>query len=400
MSRIANRIEEALTFQAVEVTKTAQKLKEQGQDIISLGIGEPDFTAPAIVVETLNHAAEAGLSGYSPALGIAPLRAEIANYYKKRFGASVNPEQVIITSGASGALSLACLSTLNPGDEILMPDPAYPANSNFIICAGAKPRLIPCTAEERFQLSAEKIIANWNSNTRGILIASPSNPTGTSVDAEELKKILKAVKERNGLVIMDEIYLGLSYDHDPVSALAIDPDIIVINSFSKYFHMTGWRLGWMIVPEDIVPAVEKLASSLCICPPTLAQHAAITGFTDEAMAIYEKRRLAFKERREYLLPDLERLKLNVPVAPDGAFYIYADISYYADDSEKFAQDLLNEAGVVVIPGLDFGPEHASRMIRISYATGLDRLKEAIARLEPFLQKQANKKSIELPQVLS
>ncbi|MFA5704154.1 MAG: pyridoxal phosphate-dependent aminotransferase [Advenella sp.] len=400
MSRIAKRIEKALTFQAMEVTKIAQKLKEQGQDIISLGIGEPDFTAPAIVVETLNHAAEAGLSGYCPALGITPLRAEIANYYKKHFGASVNPEQVIITSGASGALSLACLSTLNPGDEILMPDPAYPANSNFIICAGATPRLIPCTAEERFQLSAEKIMANWNSNTRGVLIASPSNPTGTSVDSQELKKIIHAVKERNGMVIMDEIYLGLSYDRDPISALSIDPDIIVINSFSKYFHMTGWRLGWMIVPEDIVPAVEKLASSLCICPPTLAQHAAITCFTDEAMAIYEKRRLAFKERRDYLLPELERLNLKVPVVPDGAFYIYADISHYSDNSETFARDLLNETGVAVIPGLDFGPEHASRMIRISYATGLDRLKEAIARMAPFLQKLAERNSIELPQVLS
>lgn len=400
MSRIAHRIKEALTFHAVEVTKTAQKLKEQGQDIISLGIGEPDFTAPAIVIETLNNAAQAGLSGYSPALGIGQLRAEIANYYQKTFGANVNPEQVIITSGASGALSLACLSLLNPGDEILMPDPAYPANSNFIICAGAKPRLIPCTAEERFQLSAEKIIANWNHNTRGVLIASPSNPTGTSVDIEELKKIFKVVKERNGLVIMDEIYLGLSYDSEPVSALTLDPDIIVINSFSKYFHMTGWRLGWMIVPEDIVPAVEKLAGSLSICPSTLAQHAAITCFTDEAMAIFEKRRLAFKERRDYLLPELERLKLHVPVAPDGAFYIYVDISHYADNSETFARDLLNETGVVVIPGLDFGPEHASRMIRISYATGLDRLKEAIARMEPFLKNRANRKSIELPQVLA
>ncbi|NLY63768.1 MAG: pyridoxal phosphate-dependent aminotransferase [Alcaligenaceae bacterium] len=387
MIRIANRIQDALTFQAMEVTKTAQKLKEQGKDIISLGIGEPDFTAPPIVVETLSHAAEAGLSGYSPALGIAPLRTAIADYYKNAFGASVNPEQVIITSGASGALSLACLSVLNPGDEILMPDPAYPANSNFIICAGAKPRLIPCFKEERFQLSAEKIIANWGSNTRGVLIASPSNPTGTSVDIEELRKIFKVVKERNGLIIMDEIYLGLSYDLKPVSALTLDPDIIVINSFSKYFNMTGWRLGWMIVPANVVPAVEKLASSLAICPSTLAQHAAITCFTDEAMAIYEKRRLAFKERRDYLIPELERLKLTVPVVPDGAFYIYADISHYADDSETFARDLLNEAGVVVIPGLDFGPEHARRMIRISYATGLDRLKEAIARMESFLNRQ-------------
>ncbi|HLU03980.1 MAG TPA: pyridoxal phosphate-dependent aminotransferase [Advenella sp.] len=384
MTRFAHRIDQALTFHAIEVTKAAQQLREQGRDIISLGIGEPDFTAPPIVVDTLARAAQAGLSGYSPALGIMPLRSAIADYYKSHWGAEVDPGRIIITAGASGALSLACMTLLNPGDEILMPDPAYPANSNFILCSGATPRLIPCTAQERFQLSADKIAAHWTDKTRGVLIASPSNPTGTSIEREELVRIIQTVRERGGVVIMDEIYLGLSYDRVPRSALTLDPQIVVINSFSKYFNMTGWRLGWMVVPEAMVGPVEKLAASLSICPPTLAQHAAISCFTDEALAIYEHRRLAFMERRDFLLPAFEKLGIHVPVKPDGAFYIYADISRHGLGSDQFAHRLLHEAGVAVVPGLDFGPAYAQQMIRVSYATALDRLREAIERLQKIL----------------
>ncbi|MDY3330578.1 MAG: aminotransferase class I/II-fold pyridoxal phosphate-dependent enzyme, partial [Pelistega sp.] len=249
MLQAAARINQAVTFQAMEVTKQAQALREQGRDIISLGIGEPDFTAPPIVVDTLNKAAAAGLSGYSPALGLTPLRMCIADYYNKEFGTQISYEQVMITSGASGALSLTCLSLLNPGDELLMPDPYYPANFNFILCAGASTKLIPCGPAERYQLSAEKIAANWGEKTRGILIASPSNPTGTSVTHEELTKIIQFVKSKGGFVILDEIYLGLNYEGEVKSGLTIDNDIIVINSFSKFFNMTGWRLGWIIAPE-------------------------------------------------------------------------------------------------------------------------------------------------------
>ena len=265
-----------------------------------------------------------------------------------------------------------------------MPDPYYPANFNFILTAGATTKLIPCTPEERFQLSAEKIKANWGPNTRAVLIASPSNPTGTSIAEEELRKICETVKSLGGIVILDEIYLGLSYNHQAKSGLAIDPDIIVINSFSKYFNMTGWRLGWIIAPEHLVPAFEKISSSLTICAPTLAQHAAISCFAPESMAIYEKRRAAFKERRDYLLPELERLGLHVPVKPDGAFYIYCDISKYSNDSVDFSNQLLEKAGVATVPGIDFGPAHANKMLRLSYATGIEQLKIAVQRLEDFL----------------
>ena len=384
MPRLAKRTDQVMPFYAVEIFKQASALKAQGRDIISLGIGEPDFTAPAQVVETLNRAAAAGLSGYTPPAGLPALREAIAHYYHEQFGAQVDAGRVVVTSGASGALLLAAMALINPGDEVLMADPSYPANQNFIMGAGGIPRLIPSSPEQRFQLSAQDLREHWGPATRGILIASPSNPTGTSIEQAELHELIAEVRARDGFIIMDEIYLGLYYGNAPRSALAQDDDILIINSFSKYFHMTGWRLGWLIAPQTMVPAIEKLAASLAICAPSLAQHAALTCFEAEVMRVYENRRLSFKQRRDYLLPQLERLGLQVPVEPDGAFYIYADISKYSTDSDQFVQRLLHEAGVATVPGRDFGPAHAARMVRLSYATGLDRLQEAVDRIEQFL----------------
>ncbi|TFL13167.1 pyridoxal phosphate-dependent aminotransferase [Pusillimonas caeni] len=384
MSRLAKRTDQVMPFYAVEIFKQASALNAQGRDIISLGIGEPDFTAPAQVVETLNRAAEAGLSGYTSPAGLPALREAIAHYYKQEFGSAVEPGRVIITSGASGALLLAAMALIDPGDEVLMADPSYPANQNFIMGAGGIPRLIPSSAEQRFQLSAQDVRQHWGPATRGVLVASPSNPTGTTIEQEALRELVGEVRRRGGFVIMDEIYLGLYYGDAPRSALALDDGIVVINSFSKYFHMTGWRLGWMIAPQEMVPAVEKLAASLAICAPSLAQHAALTCFEPEVMRIYDQRRLSFKQRRDYLLPELERIGLHVPAAPDGAFYIYADIGRYSRDSDDFVHRLLHEAGVATVPGRDFGPAHAAHSIRLSYATGLDRLKEAVERMEKFL----------------
>ncbi len=384
MSRLAKRTDQVMPFYAVEIFKQASALNAQGRDIISLGIGEPDFTAPAQVVETLNRAAAAGLSGYTSPAGLPALREAIAHYYQQQFGATVDPSRVIVTSGASGALLLAAMALINPGDEVLMSDPSYPANQNFIMGAGGVPRLVPSSAEQRFQLSAQDVRQHWGPATAGVLVASPSNPTGTTIEHDALRELVGEVRQRGGFVIMDEIYLGLYYGDAPRSALALDDDIIVINSFSKYFHMTGWRLGWLIAPQDMVPAIEKLAASLAICAPSLAQHAALTCFEPEVMRVYDQRRLSFKQRRDYLLPQLERIGLHVPVVPDGAFYIYADISRYSRDSDDFVHRLLHEAGVATVPGRDFGPAHAAHSIRLSYSTGLDRLKEAVERMEGFL----------------
>jgi len=387
MSRLAKRTDQVMPFYAVEVFKQASVLNAQGRDIISLGIGEPDFTAPAQVVETLNRAASAGLSGYTAPAGLPALREAIAHYYGEHFGAPVDPGRVVVTSGASGALLLAAMALINPGDEVLLADPAYPANQNFIMGAGGIPKLIPSSAEQRFQLSAQDVRQHWGSATRGVVIASPSNPTGTTIKHKELQELISEVRLRHGFIIMDEIYLGLYYGDTPRSALALDDDIVIINSFSKYFHMTGWRLGWLIAPAPMIPAIEKLAASLAICAPSLAQHAAVTCFEPEVMRIYEQRRLSFKQRRDYLLPELNRIGLNVPVVPDGAFYVYADITKFSRDSDNFVHRLLHEAGVATVPGRDFGPAHAAHSIRLSYATGLDRLGEAVHRMETFLNRE-------------
>ncbi|MFM9871565.1 pyridoxal phosphate-dependent aminotransferase [Achromobacter xylosoxidans] len=384
MPRLAARTNDFLTFQVVELFKQAQALQAAGKDIISLGIGEPDFTAPPQVVEALQRAAQAGHSSYSAPAGLMPLREAIARFYHEQFGARIDPRRVIVTAGASGALTLACAALVNTGAEVLMPDPSYPANSNFVLAAGGRPRLIPSSADKRFQLSAQDVAAHWTEATQGVLVASPSNPTGTSIDHGELARLLAEVRARDDFAIVDEIYLGLSYEGQPRSALTLDDDIIVINSFSKYFHMTGWRLGWMIVPEAMAAAVEKIAGSLAICAPTLAQHAALACFTPDALRTFEHRREAFKQRRDYLLPEFERLGLKVPVKPDGAFYIYADISDLANDSAAFSQRLLLEAGIAAVPGLDFGPAHGRHTMRFSYATGLDRLEEAVARMGKLL----------------
>lgn len=373
-----------MPFYAVEVFKQVSALKEQGKDIISLGIGEPDFTAPEAVVAELERAARSGLSGYSEPAGLAQLRQAVASYYKDHFGANVSPERVIITSGASGALTLAALALINPGDEVLMPDPSYPANQNFIMGAGGIPRLIPCTKEQRFQLDANTVAENWGPNTKGVLIASPSNPTGTSIQPQALQELINEVRKRNGFIIMDEIYLGLYYDGKPESALVLDDNIIVINSFSKYFHMTGWRLGWVIAPKELIPAIDKLAASLAICAPTLSQHAALACFQPEVMDIYRERKESFRKRRDYLVPALEEIGLKVPVKPDGAFYVYTDIREYSDNSMEFSNKLLHEAGVAVVPGQDFGPAHASYSLRFSYATKMDQLQEAVHRMRRFL----------------
>jgi len=384
MPRLANRLARVQPFHAVEILKQAQALQAQGRDIISLGIGEPDFSAPPQVVEALHRAAVAGLDGYTSPAGLPALRAAIADYTAQQFGARIDPARVIVTSGASGALLLAAMALIDPGDEVLMPDPAYPANQNFVAAAGGRVRLMPCQPEHRYQPSAQDVREHWGPQTRGVLIASPSNPTGTTITPDAMRALFAEVRARQGFVILDEIYLGLHYDGAARSGLALDDDILVINSFSKYFHMTGWRLGWLIAPAAMTPMIERLAASLAICAPSLAQHAALACFEPEVMQIFEKRRLSFQQRRDYLIPELQRLGLRVPVAPDGAFYVFSDIRAHSQDSDDFARRLLQEAGVAVIPGRDFGAAHASHTIRLSYTTGVDRLQEAVRRMGDWL----------------
>jgi aspartate/methionine/tyrosine aminotransferase len=326
ISSRAGRIE---PFYVMEVAKAAsamaRELAHTDAPMIFLNIGEPDFTAPPQVQEAAVRSIHDGATQYTQATGLLTLRERISGWYATRFGVDIPASRIVVTAGASAALQLACLALIDVGDEILMPDPSYPCNRHFVSAAEGAAVLIPTTAAERFQLSADKVAAAWGPKTRGVLLASPSNPTGTSIHPEELRRIHEVVRSRGGITLVDEIYLGLSYDDTfGHSALAIDDTIISINSFSKYFNMTGWRLGWMVVPETLVPVVERLAQNLFICPSTVAQHAALACFEPESIAEYERRRAEFKARRDFFIPALNAMGLNVPVMPDGAFYAWAD----------------------------------------------------------------------------
>lgn len=384
---LAQRTTQMATFHAMAIFKRTLALRAQGHDVISLGIGEPDFTAAPPVVAAMQQAAHRGLGTYGPAAGLPALRQAIADFYGKHFGAPIDANRVIVTSGASGALQLACLALINPGQSVLMPDPSYPANSNFVMAAGGQTRLVTTTAQNQFQPTPDDINTHWDANTCGLLIASPSNPTGTSMAPTVLKQIIDRVRQRGGFTIVDEIYLGLAYDQKPLSALATADDVIIVNSFSKYFHMTGWRLGWLIVPPHMVDPIEKMASSLAICPPTLAQYGALACFEPNTLALFEQRREAFKARRDFLVPALEAMGLSVPAKPDGAFYIYADSTEFSDDSQTLVSDLLEKAHVALVPGIDFGPAHAASKVRLAYTIGLDRLEQAVGRMDKFLRER-------------
>jgi aspartate/methionine/tyrosine aminotransferase len=380
---LASRLANIAPFHVMELAKMATELERQGRSIIHMGIGEPDFTAASPVIEAAARAMGNGELQYTSAVGIPVLREAIAAHYHRVYGLQIAPSRIIVTAGASAALLLACAALVDKGAEVLMPDPSYPCNRHFVAAFDGQARMIPSGPEQRFQLSDSMVREHWNEKTRGVLLASPSNPTGTSIPHQELAKIVGTVREKGGFTIVDEIYQGLTYDEKPFSALSLGDDVIVINSFSKYFNMTGWRLGWLVVPEFLVPQVEKLAQNLFICASSIAQHAGVACFLPESIAIYEQRKAEFKRRRDYIVPALKQLGFKVPVTPDGAFYVYADCSTLADDADKLTIDMLNHAGVVLVPGLDFGPYTARQYIRLSYATSLENLREAVVRLEKF-----------------
>jgi aspartate/methionine/tyrosine aminotransferase len=324
-----------------------------------------------------------GRMQYTAATGVPALREAIAAHYQQVYGLNIAPSRIIVTAGASAALLLACAALVEKDAEVLMPDPSYPCNRHFVAAFEGRATMIPSGPEQRFQLSDAVVREHWTSATRGVLLASPSNPTGTSIAHDELAKIVASVRDRNGFTIVDEIYQGLTYDEAPFSALSLGEDVIVINSFSKYFNMTGWRLGWLVVPGAMVQPIEKLAQNLFICASSIAQHAGVACFSPESIAIYEQRKAEFKRRRDYIVPALRELGFGVPVTPDGAFYVYADCSSLSDDADRLTIAMLNQAGVVLVPGLDFGPHTARQYIRLSYATSMKNLQQAVSRLQTF-----------------
>ncbi len=383
-------------FHVMELVKRAAALQASGRPVIHMSIGEPDFTAPPPVITAMEQAAREGHTGYTPALGIEPLRRAIADDYRNRYGVEVDPHRIIVTAGASAALTLACTALVNPGDEVLLTDPSYPCNRHFIAAADGVPLLVPVGPQTRFQLTAELLRQHWNAGAdrvKGVMIASPANPTGTSIPFDELTAIVQEVRQRGGFTLVDEIYLDLSYGMPgeparPRTALELGDDVIVTNSFSKFFSMTGWRLGWMVVPPALVPVFEKLAQNLYICPSALAQHAALACFTPACLGIYGQRRESFRERRDFIVPALESIGLQVPAHPDGAFYVYVDCSGTGLTSTELCNRLLEEAYVSLVPGTDFGHAEPERYLRLSYATARPLLAEAIDRMGDWLKRRS------------
>jgi aspartate/methionine/tyrosine aminotransferase len=383
----AARLDDIESFYAMEIMREATQLERAGRSIIYLCVGEPDFSAPAAVMDAAIAAMRRGDTHYTVALGIAPLREAIAGFYATRYGITLSPERVAVTAGASGAMLILFGSLVDPGDEWLMPDPTYPCNRRFISLFGGSTRLIPCGAAQNYQLTPELVARHWGPRTRGVMLASPSNPTGTTVPAAAMRGIYQVVRERGGALVVDEIYHGLTYGRDAAgrfveepTALGLGDDVFVINSFSKYFSMTGWRLGWVVAPQSHMKNLEKLAQNLFICPPTLSQHAALACFEPDTIAIFEQRRHAFQARRDYLLPALRALGFRIEVEPEGAFYLYCDVSDFTDDAQAFCAHFLETEHVAFTPGLDFGHYRANQHVRLAYTQEIPRLEDAVARI--------------------
>ena len=385
--KISQRAQAIDPFFAMEFGKRAAAMEAAGQAVIKLSLGEPDFGPPPAVLDAARSAVDGPLP-YTGALGTPALRAAIAGFYQREHGVTISPNRIIVTAGASAALLLVTAALVDAGDEVLVGDPSYPCNRQFLSSFGARVKLVATDAASRFQLDAASVRANWSDATQGLMIATPSNPTGTSVPLDELRAICDWARERGAWRIVDEIYLNLG-DRDaegraPQTVLSVDDDAIVINSFSKYFGMTGWRLGWAVVPEALVPTMERLAQNYYICASSLSQGAALACFTPASLAVCEERRQEFARRRALVLDGLAGIGLPVPVPPDGAFYVYFDVSGTGLTAWQFCERVLDEVQVALTPGKDFGHCGADRYVRLSYAASSEQLAEAIRRLGVFM----------------
>lgn len=371
-------------FHVMELLERAKELEAQGRSIIHMEVGEPDFTTPGPITLAGSQALAEGRTHYTPALGLPELRQAIAVHYKRRFALDIDPGRVVVTPGASGALQLLLSVLINPGDGVMLADPGYPCNRNFVHLVGGDLQTVDVGPDSDYQLSASLIARNWRSNTKAVMVATPSNPTGTMLNRQELLEISQIVEQRSGILIVDEIYQGLVYEAEDHTALEISDRVFVINSFSKYFGMTGWRLGWLVAPQEMIGSLDRLAQNIFLSAPTLSQYAALAAFSDASREILEQRKDIFRQRRDFLLPALEGLGFSFQTKPQGAFYLYGDCSQHTDDSAAFAHNLLEQMGVAVTPGLDFGTNAPERHLRFAYTTDIERLREGVSRISRFI----------------
>lgn len=373
----ADRLQDIKPFRVMEVLSRARELEAQGRDIVHMEVGEPDFVTAAPIIEAGKKALTEGMTHYTQAVGMPALREAIAAHYQHQYGLDIDPRRIIVTPGASGALLLIAALLINPGDGMLMTDPGYPCNRHFLRLVEGEGQLVPVTAADHYQLSAAKAAEYWQPNTVGALVASPANPTGEILSLEELTKLYKEVQGRGGYLVVDEIYHGLTYGERAHSILEVADDAFVINSFSKYFGMTGWRIGWLVAPEAAISELEKLAQNLFISVSTVAQYAALAAFNAQSREIFEQRKAIFCQRRDFLLPRLQELGFGIPHAPAGAFYLYASINHFSDASQAFCLEMLERHGIAITPGADFGAFQSDEYVRFAYTTSMQQLEKSI-----------------------
>ncbi|WP_430009616.1 pyridoxal phosphate-dependent aminotransferase [Methylophaga lonarensis] len=388
----AHRAAEIEPFRVMSLLAEARQMETEGRDIVHMEVGEPDFITPAPIIQAGIEALQAGHTHYTAATGLPQLRQAIADWYQHYYQLDIAASRIIVTPGASGALLLAFGALLERDRHVMLADPGYPCNRHFARFIEGRVNAVNVDAASNFQLDAALVAKHWNQETDLLLLASPSNPTGTVLEQAQLAQIAEQVRLQGGQLIVDEIYHGLTYDGFVApTALSVDDEAIVINSFSKFFGMTGWRLGWLVVPERLVAVMDKLAQNLFLAAPTLAQYAALAAFEPETQQILEQRRQAFEQRRDRLMPGLKKLGFKIDSTPRGAFYIYADCSALLDketpDSMRLCQRLLHEAGVAITPGLDFGQHRAAHYCRFAYTNELNRLDEAVKRIADWLQRR-------------
>lgn len=383
--QLSKRAEQLHPFHVMDILARAKTLSQQGRTIHHLEVGEPDFATAQCIIDAGIDALKQCRTHYTPALGLPELRHAIAEYYDRRFSVNIDPQRIIITPGASGALQLTLSCLLDAGDNVLLADPGYPCNRNIAQILAAEAIAIPVNAETQYQLSAALISEHWNDKTRAAMVASPSNPTGTLLAEKPLIELCQQVEQMSGRLIVDEIYQGLVYDVPDYTALQHSTECFVINSFSKYFGMTGWRVGWMVVPEFYVDVIDRIAQNIFLAPPTISQYAALTAVKAGTQVELDLRRDEFKKRRDFLLPALQQLGFKIDLKPQGAFYLYANCENFTDDSFDWVKRLLNEQGVALTPGIDFGDFQANKHCRFAYTQSVEQLALAVDKIAAFIR---------------
>ena len=378
--KTSRRVAEIESFKVMDLLKRAKQLDSQGMDVVHMEAGEPDFATAAPIAEAAKKAIDMGMTQYTPAAGIPELREKISEWYFQHYGLNISADRIVVTTGASSALLMVFALLADAGQSFIMADPGYPCNRQFLRFLDAKSQLVAVEAVQNFQLTANLVSEHWSSDTAGVLLASPANPTGAVVHEQEMRAIADTVRAKGGSLIVDELYHGLIYEEKDLSVLSIDPNAFVINSFSKYFGMTGWRLGWLVAPAEVAPELEKLAQNLMISPNTVSQYAALAAFEPKTIEILEARKAQFQLRRDLLVTGLRAIGFDIPLMPEGAFYVYADAKRFTDNAAEFCWSLLENDHIATTPGLDFGHHRCQDFVRFSYTTGLDRIELALERL--------------------